>query len=109
MENKNISISEGILTLKCGKEVTIESIHDFKEDVERKSELTEVNTLIADLSEARFLDSSGIGFLVSLNSRMKSKNKSMYLLRPSEQIIKTLELVRLISFFTVIDDELEIS
>ncbi|NDV28449.1 STAS domain-containing protein [Desulfovibrio sp. JC010] len=103
-----ISIADGTLTLKCGKEITIETIYEFKEQVEQKSESSEVETVIADLSEARFLDSSGIGFLVSLNSRLKSNNKNMYLLRPSEQICKTLELVRLISFFTIIEDEREI-
>lgn len=96
------------MTLKCGKEVTIETIYEFKEQVEKASESSEVEVIVADLSEALFLDSSGIGFLVSLNSRLKSNNKNMYLLRPSEQICKTLELVRLISFFTIIEDEREI-
>ncbi|WP_320174221.1 STAS domain-containing protein [Maridesulfovibrio sp.] len=108
MAEEVIKIQDGILTLKCGKEVTIETIYEFKEQVERQSESSEVEAIIADLSEARFLDSSGIGFLVSLNSRLKSNNKNMYLLRPSEQICKTLELVRLISFFTIIEDEREI-
>lgn len=103
-----INIEDGTLTLKCGHEITIETIYEFKEQVERDCDSSEVETVIADLSEARFLDSSGIGFLVSLNSRLKSNNKSMYLLRPSEQICKTLELVRLISFFTIIEDEREI-
>ena len=108
MAEEIIKIQDGILTLKCGKEVTIETIYAFKEQVEHDSESSEVEAVVADLSEARFLDSSGIGFLVSLNSRLKSNNKNMYLLRPSEQICKTLELVRLISFFTIIEDEMEI-
>lgn len=108
MAEDRISISDGTLTLKCGKEVTIETIYDFKERIEKESESNTINIVVADLSEAHFLDSSGIGFLVSLNSRLKSLNKNMYLLKPSEQICKTLELVRLISFFTVIEDEREI-
>ncbi len=108
MAEERINIADGILTLRCGKEVTIETIYDFKELAEAKSESPEVNTVVADLSEAHFLDSSGIGFLVSLNSRLKSINKNMYLLKPSEQICKTLELVRLISFFSIVEDEREI-
>lgn len=108
MAEERIKIEDGILTLKCGREVTIETIYDFKEVAEAKSESAEVNAVVADLSEAHFLDSSGIGFLVSLNSRLKSINKNMFLLKPSEQICKTLELVRLISFFTIIEDEREI-
>ncbi|WP_432734777.1 STAS domain-containing protein [Maridesulfovibrio sp. FT414] len=108
MAEERISFEDGTLTLKCGSEVTIETIYDFKEKVETRSESPEVSIVIADLSEARFLDSSGIGFLVSLNSRLKSMNKNMYLLKPSDQICKTLELVRLISFFTIIEDEREI-
>ncbi|WP_027720241.1 STAS domain-containing protein [Maridesulfovibrio zosterae] len=108
MAEERISISDGTLTLNCGKEVTIETIYDYKEQVEKESESAEIQIVIADLSEALFLDSSGIGFLVSLNSRLRSINKHMYLLQPSEQICKTLELVRLISFFTIIEDEREI-
>lgn len=108
MAEDKISISNGILRLRCGREVTIETIYDFKERVEKESELPEVQLVVADLSEAGFLDSSGIGFLVSLNSRLKGLNKDMYLLNPSEQICKTLKLVRLISFFNIIEDEREI-
>jgi len=103
-----ISTQDGILTLKCGREVTIETIYEYKEQIEKDSESPKVETVVADLSDARFLDSSGIGFLVSLNSRLKCSNKNMYLLRPSEQICKTLGLVRLLSFFTIIEDEREI-
>ncbi|WP_291329711.1 STAS domain-containing protein [Desulfovibrio sp. UCD-KL4C] len=109
MEDKRITISDGVMTLKFGKEITIESLQGFKNSVEEKSNSPEIKTVIANLSETHFLDSSGIGFLVSLNSRLKRLDKNMYLLRPSEQICKTLELVRLISFFNLIDDELEIS
>lgn len=108
MEDKRITISGEVMTLKFGKEITIESLHGFKSNVEEQSNSPKVKTVIANLSETLFLDSSGIGFLVSLNSRLKNSNKNMYLLRPSEQICKTLELVRLISFFNLIDDELEI-
>ncbi len=108
MADERIIISDGILTLQCGEEITIETIHEFKEEVEEKSNSSEITTVIANLSEARFLDSSGIGFLVSLNSRLKRNDKRMFLLRPSEHICKTLELVRLISFFTIIQDEREI-
>ncbi len=108
MAEDRISIDDGILTLKCGREVTIETIYDFKDKIEEQSKSPEIKTIVADLSEAHFLDSSGIGFLVSLNSRLKSLNKNMYLLKPSEQICKTLELVRLISFFNVIEDEREL-
>ncbi|CCO22653.1 STAS domain-containing protein [Maridesulfovibrio hydrothermalis] len=108
MAEERIKISDGILTLKCGKEVTIETIYEFKSKIEKDSESADVNIIVADLSEAQFLDSSGIGFLVSLNSRLKSLNKNMYLLKPSEQICKTLELVRLISFFNIIEDEREL-
>lgn len=108
MVEERLSLADGTLTVKCGREVTIETIYDFKEQVEKQCDLPEVVNVVADLSKAHFLDSSGIGFLVSLNSRLKSSNKNMYLLKPSEQICKTLELVRLISFFTIIDDEREI-
>lgn len=109
MDKKSISISKGILTVSFPGELTIESIKDIKGHLDAECSSESVLAIMSDLSKVRFIDSTGIGFLVSLNSRMKDSGKKFYMLRPSEQVCKTLELVRLITFFTIINDESEIS
>lgn len=107
MDKKNITLSDGLLKVICSGELTIESIKQIRGTVDAETSSESVQAIMADLSEVTFIDSTGIGFLVSLNSRLKSLDKHFYLLNPSEQVCKTLELVRLLSFFTIIGDESE--
>lgn len=65
--------------------------------------------LVLDLAGATFLDSSGIGFLVSLASRLKSGGRQFALRDPSPQVRKTLELVRLITYFSVLERDADLS
>lgn len=109
MDKRKIEISDGILTVSFSGEMTIESIKNIKNTLDAESSSDSVKSIVANLSEVLFIDSTGIGFLVSLNSRMKESDKHFYLLRPSEQVCKTLELVRLINFFTIINDESEVA
>jgi anti-sigma B factor antagonist len=66
------------------------------------------NIVIFDLSEISFMDSSGIGFLVHLNNQNRSKNRKLYLYKPSDAVKKTLSLVNLINFFEIIENEEDI-
>ena len=61
--------------------------------------------VVIDLSDVTFMDSSGIGFLVSANTRMRSAGRAFYLYRLSKPVEKTLGLVQLLQFFKVIADE----
>ncbi|MFO7818434.1 MAG: STAS domain-containing protein, partial [Desulfovibrionales bacterium] len=58
-----------------------------------------------DLSDIKFMDSSGIGFLVATNNKVKQSGRGFYLYMPSPQVIKTLKLVNLFSFFEILRDE----
>lgn len=107
MDKNNISRSGELLKVTFSGELTIEYIKNIRGILDAESSSENVQAIMADLSKVRFIDSTGIGFLVSINSRMKDMEKKFYLLRPSEQVCKTLELVRLISFFTIINDESE--
>ena len=74
--------------------------------------ITNLDPLPYDLFFERFLniervsmDSSGIGFLVSINTRMRSSGRSFYLYRLSPAVEKTLGLVQLLNFFEILKDE----
>lgn len=82
-------------------EITMEVTQDFKQAVEAALEKEQSPALALDLSGVSFMDSSGIGFLVSCNTRLQSLGKRLVLLCPSPQVRKTLGLVQLMEFFTV--------
>lgn len=111
MENLTIRRLGGALLLKYAGEITLEMTADLKRRLE--AELGEgeeqVRAVIIDLSAVPFMDSSGIGFLVSCNTRMKSTGKAFYLYQLSPAVEKTLGLVQLLSFFSVLSDETALS
>ena len=63
---------------------------------------TGCGVLVADLAGVSFLDSSGIGLLVSVAARARAAGRDFFLLEPSTQVRKTLELVQLMAYFQVL-------
>ena len=107
MEELTWQRTEGRLMARYSGEITMEVTQAFKREVEKA--LGEgPATLVLDLSEVNFIDSSGIGFLVACNTRLKSMGTQLVLLKPSAQVKKTLGLVQLMPFFAVAESEGEI-
>ncbi|MFW5837823.1 MAG: STAS domain-containing protein [Desulfovibrionaceae bacterium] len=105
MEAIEIKAGDSCLLVNCHGEVTIEVSGEMKRRIEESLQAETFESLVLDLSQVRFMDSSGIGALVALNSKVKSAGKRFYLLAPSEQVRKTLELVQLLSFFDIMDSK----
>ena len=59
-------------------------------------------TLDLDLSAMTFLDSSGLGALISLHKTMRSQNGTVRLIRPAPSVNQILELTRLHRVFEVV-------
>ncbi|WP_243438786.1 STAS domain-containing protein [Fundidesulfovibrio soli] len=93
------------LLAKFSGEITMEVTQDFKHAVEQALEKDDSQALALDLSEVSFMDSSGIGFLVSCNTRLQSLGKRLVLMCPSPQVRKTLGLVQLMDFFAVAESD----
>lgn len=56
-----------------------------------------------DLSALTFLDSSGLGALISLHKTLRSRNGTMRLLKPGPNVQQILELTRLHRVFEVVN------
>lgn len=80
--------NERVAAVRCGLEQALEE--------------PGCGVLVVDLAGVPFLDSSGIGLLVSLAARAKASGRRFFLLEVSPQVRKTLELVQLISYFDVL-------
>lgn len=105
METLNLEQKGSLCIIRYSGELTLEVIDKLKQQLQEYLATEECPNLVMDLSQTVFLDSSGIGFLVHLNNRKKSSNKTFYLLSPSPQVRKTLSLVKLIEYFKIIDKE----
>ncbi len=107
MEKLTLERKEAVLLARLSGEVTLDITHDLKRSINEELGAG-VEKLIMDLSSVDFMDSSGIGLLVSVNTRMRSGGKSFFLYSPSPQVEKTLSLVQLLSFFEILSDEDEL-
>jgi anti-sigma B factor antagonist len=109
MEGLKFESRNGSLLASYDGELTLEVTRDLKKSVQEKIDETGCKLLAMDLSRVNFIDSSGIGFLVSLASRLKGAGVDFVLYRPSAQVAKTLELVQLKDHFNTVDSERELA
>lgn len=57
-----------------------------------------------DLSKTRFIDSSGLGVLLTLNKNLRACGASLKLINPSSAVCQLIELTRLHRVFEIIHD-----
>lgn len=67
-----------------------------------------VSSLIVDMKNIFYMDSSGIGALVAGQKKMKAKNGKFALLNIHEDVMNVLKLATLDKFFTIYDSEDEV-
>jgi len=105
MEGLSVEVLDGAVSAAFEGELTLEVTQDVRDEILAALEASGKKRLILDLSKVSFIDSSGIGFLVSMASRLKASEVGFHLFRPSVQVSKTLELVQLKNHFDTIDSQ----
>jgi len=68
-----------------------------------------VRTCIVDISGLRYINSSGIGMLITILTKFRNKSGEVYLMKPSESVQKLLVITKLNAIFHIIQSEAEIS
>lgn len=94
------------------KLVTIEGEIDVYTSIELRNEIKTVidegsKLLIMDLGKVTYMDSSGLGTLVSILQRLKKEEGSLKLIKVTTNIKKIFELTRLTRYFEMFDSEEE--
>ncbi|MEW5773203.1 MAG: STAS domain-containing protein [Thermodesulfobacteriota bacterium] len=102
MEDLRLERRGGLALAAFAGELVSEKVPGLRREMDRLLADPGCRTLVLDLADVSFLDSSGIGFLVSLAARAKAEDKHLRLLDLSPQARKTLELVQLIAYFEVL-------
>ena len=104
MDSLEVRERDGCLHQRLDGEVTLEAVREIKRSIE--SRLDHISGyLVADLSRVQSMDSSGIGFLVALDTRMKERGSRLIIFRPSTHVLKIFDLVRLRNLFLIAEDE----
>ncbi len=57
-----------------------------------------------DLSQVRYMNSNGLGILITLLTKFRNKDGELVLIHPSEQISKLLMITKLNSIFIIAED-----
>jgi anti-sigma B factor antagonist len=67
-----------------------------------------VLSCIVDISNLRYINSSGIGVLITILTKFRNKGGEVYLMKPSESVQKLLVITKLNAIFQIIQSEEEI-
>ncbi len=62
---------------------------------------------LADISEVRYINSSGIGVLITILTKFRNKGGELYLINPSEHVKKLLIITKLLAIFNVVSSTSE--
>lgn len=63
--------------------------------------------IILNLADVSYMDSTGLGQLVSAFTYASNRGKCLKLLKPTEEIVKDLQMTKLYTIFDVFDNEAE--
>lgn len=66
-----------------------------------------VYSVAVDLSNVRYMNSSGLGVLITLLTKVRNKQGEVVVVNPSEQIKKLLQITKLSDVFKSFDTEVE--
>jgi anti-sigma B factor antagonist len=67
-----------------------------------------VRVCVIDISNLRYINSSGIGVLITILTKFRNKGGEVYLMKPSETVQKLLVITKLHAIFQIIQNEEEV-
>ncbi len=62
---------------------------------------------LVDISDVRYINSSGIGVLITVLTKFRNKGGELYLINPSEHVNKLLIITKLQAIFNIVKTEEE--
>lgn len=66
-----------------------------------------IKNAIVDIEEVRYINSSGIGVLITILTKFRNKGGEIVLVNPSEHVKKLLIITKLQAIFTIVDSKEE--
>jgi len=97
-------VLEGNNVLKVDGNVIFENSNQVKEEAKEIIKEKEIYNLIVDLSSASYLDSSGIGVILSLFKFMRDNNGKLIIANPNEKVKRVFEVTKLNQILDIYND-----
>jgi len=95
---------EGVMVVDCsGRIVFGEESATLRDTV--KKLLTQSPRLVLNLAEVNYIDSGGLGTLVSLYTTARNASGALKLARLTQRVVDLLQLTKLVSIFEVFETE----
>jgi anti-sigma B factor antagonist len=101
-------IQNGIFTIKLSGDLIGENSGTNLLDAVNNALQEKILTCIIDISELRYINSSGIGVLITILTKFRNKNGEVYLMNPSENVKKLLVITKLNAIFQIVPSEEEV-
>lgn len=89
------------MNINIPENFSVEAAADFREKIYGLISEGKINFLL-DFSNCSFIDSTGLGVLVSVYKKCAERNGSMKLKAISQQVLKVFKLTRLDNVFEII-------
>ena len=93
-----------IVIFDINGEIDLYNAPEIKENIKEEMNKTKVNIII-NLDKVSYIDSSGIGVLISSLSNLKKVGGALKLINVYASVRKVFELTKLTSFFDIYDSE----
>jgi anti-sigma B factor antagonist len=68
----------------------------------------QVELCLIDISNLRYINSTGIGLLITILTKFRNKGGEVYLFKPSENVQKLLVITKLNAIFQIVQSEEEV-
>ncbi len=105
--NYSHHIEENVVVIKLtgdllGEKTGPELVGFINDQISRKI----INAVI-DISEVRYINSSGIGVLITILTKFRNKGGEVVLVNPSEHVKKLLVITKLNAIFSIVESKEE--
>jgi len=101
--NYSFKIEENFLVISLsGDLIGEENGPEIIAELEKHNSNGSLNAII-DISDVRYINSSGIGVLITLLTKVRNKDGELCLINPSESVQKLLIITKLQAIFKVFD------
>lgn len=100
-------IVDGIFLLKLSGDLIGENRGPELMELANEQVNDEVRLCAIDISEVRFINSSGIGVLITILTKFRNVEGEVVLINPSSQVKKLLIITKLNAIFTIVDTKEE--
>ncbi len=82
----------GSLVVKLGGEIDQHCAEEIRGDIDRELDIKKSSSLIIDLGDVEFMDSSGLGLIMGRYKKMAGRGGTIMLARPKPNVDRLLEM-----------------